>query len=296
MSCWGTVARVLPGEFQSPEPGWGAGGTGAGSKRGGRRKAGRGRRHVDGLAEQGAVEQAECAGDDQEEGPTGAPADQVDGIEQHQQTDEGDPDRAAQGPAQAQVVVGRAVAGKRGAGIEHAPGEEPSAEPDEEAGDEERGRKAAEKMGGGEKEEGSEADEPDGSHGKARDARRGYRGDGCGGRDGSPLAAVERVWIGDGAIGLGGEGRREGLVRGLVGLICDRIGVVAGVRGVRVGVGGPLVRSAGLWGGGLWRHGRCSRLRRGVMVEAGCGALGGCGGIVGDAGKVGCSGPGAAKA
>ena len=87
-------------------------------------------------------------------------------VQQEEDADEDDPDGAAEGAEEAELVAGGAVVGEAGASVGHLADEEPDAEADEEEGNEPVNGKGAEETGVADEEEAAETDEPDGSGGK----------------------------------------------------------------------------------------------------------------------------------
>ena len=73
-----------------------------------------------------------------------APGENVEGVQQKEDADDGDPDRAAECAVEAVAVGGGAVVREADAGVGHLADEEPDAEPDEEDRNETVDRKAVE--------------------------------------------------------------------------------------------------------------------------------------------------------
>ena len=113
-----------------------------------------------------ALEDGHQTGDDDDERPAVAPGEDVEGVQQEEDADEGDPDGAAQGAEEPELVAGGAVVCEAGAGVGHLANEEPDAEADEEEGNEPVDGKAVEEAGVADEEEAAKSDEPDGTGGK----------------------------------------------------------------------------------------------------------------------------------
>ena len=94
------------------------------------------------------------------------PGEDVEGVQQEQDADESDPDGAAKGAEEPELVAGGAVVCEAGAGVGHFADEEPDAEADEEEGNEAVDGKAVEEAGVADEEEAAESDEPDGAGGE----------------------------------------------------------------------------------------------------------------------------------
>ena len=103
-----------------------------------RRWRGRWRRIGVGCGHDGAVgdalEDKHQAGDDDDDGPAVAPVDDVEGVEQEEDADEGDPDGAAKGAEEPELIAGGAVVCDAGAGVGHSADKKPDAKADEEEG------------------------------------------------------------------------------------------------------------------------------------------------------------------
>jgi hypothetical protein len=81
-----------------------------------------------------APEDNHQTGDDDQDGPAMTPGEDVEGVQEKEDADENDPDRAAEGAEEA-IAVGRsAVIGEAGASVSHLANEEPDTEADQEEG------------------------------------------------------------------------------------------------------------------------------------------------------------------
>ncbi len=94
------------------------------------------------------------------------PGEDVEGVQQEEDADENDPDGAAKGAEEPELVAGGAVVCDAGAGVGHPADEEPDAEADEEEGNEAVNGKGVEEAGVADEEEAAESDEPEGAGGK----------------------------------------------------------------------------------------------------------------------------------
>src|SRR5437868_12013483 len=90
-------------------------------------RIGRGHRCVIG----DALEDGHQARDDNDDRPAVSPGDDSEGIQQKEDADESDPDGAAKGPEEPELIARRAIVCYACAGIGHSADEEPDAEADE---------------------------------------------------------------------------------------------------------------------------------------------------------------------
>jgi hypothetical protein len=81
-----------------------------------------------------ALKDGHESGDDDDDGPATSPGEDVKGVQQEEDADEGDPDRAAEGAEEPVLIAGGAVVGEACAGVGHPADKEPDAEPDEKEG------------------------------------------------------------------------------------------------------------------------------------------------------------------
>src|SRR6201747_2963691 len=84
---------------------------------GGRCGVGVGRGHRCAVVD--ALEDGHQTGDDDDDGPAVAPRDNVEGVQKKEDADEGDPDGAAKGAKEAELVAGGAVVCDTCAGVGH---------------------------------------------------------------------------------------------------------------------------------------------------------------------------------
>jgi hypothetical protein len=142
-------------------------GAGRGWRRCGRRCGVGIRVRISGWRVGGAAEDGHETGDDDEDWPAMTPGKDVEGVQQKEDADDGDPDGAAKGAEEAVAVDRGTVVRETGACVGHLADEEPDAEAYEEKGNDAVDGKAVEQTGVADQEEAAEADEPDGAGGKA---------------------------------------------------------------------------------------------------------------------------------
>jgi hypothetical protein len=94
-----------------------------------------------------ALKDGHESGDDDDDGPATSPGEDVKGVQQEEDADEGDPDRAAEGAEEAVLISGGTVVCDACAGVSHSADEEPNAKSDEEEGDETVDRKTVKQTG-----------------------------------------------------------------------------------------------------------------------------------------------------
>jgi hypothetical protein len=91
------------------------------------------------------------------------PGDDVEGVQQEENADENDPDGAAEGAEEPELIAGRTVVSQSTACVGHPANEDPYAEADEEKWNEAVDGKCVEEAGVTDEEEAAESDEPDGA-------------------------------------------------------------------------------------------------------------------------------------
>ena len=108
------------------------------------------------------------------------PGEDAERVELEEDADEDDPDGAAKGAEEAELVAGSTVVDEAGARVSHLADEEPDTQGDENDGHDVVNGKGAEEAGVADEEEAAETDEPEGSGREAvardREGVRGARG------------------------------------------------------------------------------------------------------------------------
>src|SRR5258708_31058480 len=139
-----------------------------------------------------------------------APGDDIEGVQQEENADERDPDGAAKGAEEPELVARGAVVCDAGAGVGHPADEEPDAEADEEEGNQPVNGKGMEQPRVADEKEAAESDEPDGSGRETVTHGSEIRVSGIGGGSGITGGSV------------GWNGRRDGAVPGRGAPTCAR--------------------------------------------------------------------------
>src|SRR5271167_3673012 len=89
-----------------------------------------------GCAVRGTLEDGHQTGDDDDDRPAMSPGDDVEGVQQEENADENDPNGAAEGAEEPELIAGRTVVGQSAAGVGHPANEDPDAEANQEKGNE----------------------------------------------------------------------------------------------------------------------------------------------------------------
>src|ERR1700761_609678 len=106
------------------------------------------------------------SGNNDEERPAMTPGEDVEAVEQKEDTDQNDPDGAAQSTEEAIAVGGGSVVGETGAGVGHLADEEPDTKTNQKEGHDTVHGKAVEDARVSYEKEATESDKPKGAGGK----------------------------------------------------------------------------------------------------------------------------------